>query len=172
MNLTLRNNDGFSLVEIMIALVIFSLGILAVGAMQITSVYGNTKSRMVSDAANAATDFMENLLARDYQHPLLIDDDDGKDETDSDANTYDAARDGTEEDADNNGTDDNGGNFGLDDTVNPDGHSFSADGNYEIFWNIAVDYPRNGVKTVKVTVNWTERGDAKSLSLTNIKAQE
>lgn len=170
--LTIRDHRGFSLVELMIALVIFSFGVLAVGAMQITSMHGNSKSRMVSEAANAATDFMENLLAREYQHALLIDDDDGKDETDADTNAYDATKDGTEEDGDGNGTDDNGGNFGLDDTVNPDGHSFSVDGVYEIFWNVAVDYPRDGVKTLKVIATWDEKGVSKILTLTNIKAEE
>ena len=145
------NESGFTLIELLIALVIFAVGILGVGAMQITSIKGNSKGRLISEASNLAADRIEMLLSLDYDHPALIDDDDGKDETDADSDTN--GGDGTNQDADNDGTDDNGGNFGLDDLTNPDGAADSdGDGVNDIFWNIAVDHPEQNTKTIKVTV--------------------
>ena len=148
--------NGFSLIEVLIAIVIFSLGILAVGAMQITSIKGNSQSVLAFDAANVATGFMDSLLILDYEDPVLIDDDDGKDDTDADADT-------------DLGDDENS----LNDLTNPDGAmDRDGDGNNDIFWNIAPNYPRDGVRTIRVIVNWTDRGGEKSLSMTNIKAEE
>jgi len=151
MKLLIKNQNGFTLIELLIALVIFAVGILGVGAMQLTSIKGNSKGRLISEASNLAADRIEMLLALNYNHPTLVDDDDGKDETDADSDTN--SGDGTDQDANSDGTDDDGGNFGLDDLTNPDGADDSdGDGVNDVFWNVAVDYPGDGMKTIKVTV--------------------
>jgi prepilin-type N-terminal cleavage/methylation domain-containing protein len=54
---------GFTIIEVMLALVIFSVGLLAVASMQTSSVTGNTSSKLNTMAVEYASDYMENLLA-------------------------------------------------------------------------------------------------------------
>ncbi|MFO7761176.1 MAG: type IV pilus modification PilV family protein [Thermodesulfobacteriota bacterium] len=130
-----KDNRGFTLTEIMIALAIFTIGILAVNAMQIASIKGNSKARQITEAGNLACDRIERIIALDYDDSALADDD----------------GDGTDQDADLDGVDDDGGNFGLDhETAATADHStISVDGNYKIFWNIAVDQPVYNNKTIR-----------------------
>ncbi len=60
------NNRGFSLLEVVIALGIFSIGILAIAGLQITATSGNAKARFSTEAATLAQDVVERLLAIDY----------------------------------------------------------------------------------------------------------
>ena len=55
------SNKGFTLIELMIALVILAVGSLSIGGMQITSVMSNTKSNHVGQATAAAQDKLEHL---------------------------------------------------------------------------------------------------------------
>jgi type IV pilus assembly protein PilV len=61
-----NDENGFTLVEVMIALVIFSIGILGVAAMQINFIQGNATARGVTEAANQASGKMEDLVALSY----------------------------------------------------------------------------------------------------------
>lgn len=131
-----HNQAGFTLIEVLIAVVVFTIGILSANAMQISSIKGNSKANRITESANWASDKVENLLVLDYDDSEF-DDDDG---------------DGTDQDGDSDGVDDDGGNFGLDDIVNPDGNENSPDGIYTIYWNVAVDCPMPNIKTVKIIV--------------------
>ena len=53
---------GFTLIEVLLALAIFSIGLLAVASMQISSVTKNTSSRLNTMAVEYASDYMERLL--------------------------------------------------------------------------------------------------------------
>ena len=61
-----NNPSGFTLIEVMIALVIFSFGILGLYAMQISSVNGNTAARKRTEAVSWAANQMEILLETPY----------------------------------------------------------------------------------------------------------
>jgi len=61
-----NNETGFTLIEVMIALVIFSIGILGVAAMQIDFIQGNATARGVTEAANQASGKLEELVALSY----------------------------------------------------------------------------------------------------------
>ena len=61
-----NDENGFTLVEVMIALVIFSIGILGVAAMQINFIQGNATARGVTEAAGQASGKMEALVAMQY----------------------------------------------------------------------------------------------------------
>ena len=101
------NKKGFTLVEIMIALTIFSMGILGVAVMQISAIKGNASSSRLTTASAVAQGRMEELLALNYTDPLLSDTNRSMTADGTDA-------DGTDQDQNNDGIDDNGGNFGLD----------------------------------------------------------
>lgn len=63
--------SGFTLVEAMIALAIFSIGILAVFALQIRSINMNAAARIQGEATNVGAFTMERLIALPYLHEDL-----------------------------------------------------------------------------------------------------
>jgi len=67
-----RGSQGFTLLEVLIALAIFSVGILAVGALQINSANTNTGARIHTEESTWVTDQIERLTAQDYDNADLI----------------------------------------------------------------------------------------------------
>jgi len=59
---------GFTLLEILIAISIFSVGMLAIASMQIMSIKGNKVSLDVTEATNVATDQIESLMGLAWDH--------------------------------------------------------------------------------------------------------
>jgi len=57
---------GFTLIEVLIAVAIFSIGILAVGTMQLRSTGGNTNARIGTEASVWAQDRVETLMLLPY----------------------------------------------------------------------------------------------------------
>ena len=62
---------GFTLIEVLIAMAIFSIGILGVGTMQIRSTAGNTSARIRTEASIWGQDLVETLMIRSYSDALL-----------------------------------------------------------------------------------------------------
>ncbi len=137
----INNSKGFTLMEVLIALAIFAIGILGVAKMQLSAISGNSSSRGVTEAATIGQQQLEMLMSLPYDDPLLLD----------------TQNDGTDQDADNNGSDDDGGNFGLDEITTPD-QSATIDTVYNLFWNIAVDEPVTGAKKIRMIVRWKSSG--------------
>jgi len=67
-----RGQRGFTLIEVLIAMAIFSVGMLAVGAMQITSTNTNASARIHTEEYTWVVDQIERLTALDYDHPELV----------------------------------------------------------------------------------------------------
>jgi len=65
------NEKGFSLIEILIAITVFAIGILAVGGMQIAAIKGNSFANDLTKATTLAQDRMEELIGLSYTDPLL-----------------------------------------------------------------------------------------------------
>jgi type IV pilus assembly protein PilV len=65
---------GFTIVEVLIALVVFSIGILAVFAMQISAINQNAGARMQSEATGVAVHTLERLIVAPYDHEDLSED--------------------------------------------------------------------------------------------------
>lgn len=156
----LADNRGFTLVEILIALSIFAIGVLAVVRLQLASLQGNTKANVITMGTAAANSMIEEILALPYDNVLL-------DDTDND---------GTGQDPDGDGVDNNGGNFGLDDATAATADHQQAAGNPDgppitFFWNVAVDHPVAGAKTVNVITTWTDKGVPRQVSYSFVKAE-
>jgi type IV pilus assembly protein PilV len=149
-----KNQDGFTLVEILIAIAILAFGLLAVATMQVRAIKTNAIASGISQGLTLGQAKVEELMNLSYSH-LDLDDDGG------------GISNGTGQDADDNGVDDDGGNFGLDDTTGADGSE--ANGRYTIYWNIAVDEPVTSSKTIRVIVTWTEKGIHKRIKLDFVK---
>ena len=64
---------GFTLIEVLIAIVILTFGLLAVGSMQISAIRGNFMGGNTSIALSLASQKMEDLLNKDFNHADLTD---------------------------------------------------------------------------------------------------
>ena len=67
----LYKERGFTLIEVLIAVAIFSIGILGVGTMQLRSTGGNTNARIGTEASVWAQDRVETLMLLPYAHTDL-----------------------------------------------------------------------------------------------------
>jgi len=136
--------EGFTLLEVIVAISILTIGILAVASMQISSIRGNSFAGGVTEGTTWAGDQVERLVALPYDDPLLQD-------TDGDA----AA-----------GLSDTG--FDNDPDTQADADQQAIEGRYIIYWNVADDTPITNTKTINVTVTWTDHGVQKSVSLQRV----
>jgi type IV pilus modification protein PilV len=66
-----RGQEGFTLIEVLIAVVILCVGLLAVGTMQISAIRGNFMGSNTSIALTLASEKMEDLLNRNYTDAAL-----------------------------------------------------------------------------------------------------
>ena len=57
---------GFTFIEVLIVIAVFSIGVLAVASMQITSINANASARMSGEATALAANQLEVLMAKDY----------------------------------------------------------------------------------------------------------
>lgn len=146
-----KANGGFTLIEVMIAIGVLSIGLLALASMQITAVKGNSHSNRVTSATNLAQDKIEYLMSLPYNHPDLKDQDDDDDNVDE-------------------GLDDIKGNADY-----RDQHDL-----FNVFWNISVDSTIKNTKTIRVivtcdsdqTIIWDKTlGRRSNVSIDYIKAQ-
>ena len=76
MNLNFRKKvrigeNGFTLIEILIAISIFAIGMLAVASMQISGIQGNGTAKALTGASTWASDRIERLMALSYDHADL-----------------------------------------------------------------------------------------------------
>ena len=71
----MKEQNGFTLLEVIIALFIFSVGLLAVASMQMTATKGNYFSGTLTEATSWAADQMETLMSLPYADPDLTADD-------------------------------------------------------------------------------------------------
>ena len=68
---TIKQENGFSLLEVLIALVILAIGLLAVAQMQITAIKGNAFGSGMTSASSLAANTLERLMALPYDDSQL-----------------------------------------------------------------------------------------------------
>ena len=62
----INGSNAFTLIEVLVAMAIFSIGILAVASMQLSGTKGSSSARLTSEAAVLAQGQMESLIALGY----------------------------------------------------------------------------------------------------------
>jgi type IV pilus assembly protein PilV len=138
--------QGFTLVEVIVALAILAFGLLAIATMQATAIKGNSQAMGLTEAATFAQDRLERLMSLPYTDSALNDTD----------------NDGT---AGLDDTVDTGGTLTAD-------QSWTEPGNtYTVYWNVAVNQPVQNVKTVHMIVRWTDRGLRRSATFEFMKSE-
>ena len=135
-----KSNEGFTLLEVIMAVSILTVGLLAVASLQVTAMRGNSMSMEYTESTEKIQDTVEKLMNRDYSHTDLND-------TDGDGTS---------------GLDETGANadHSIDGAVY-DVYWNIADNNV---WDGAAWRNVNGIKTIRIIVKWTERGRPRDYS--------
>jgi type IV pilus assembly protein PilV len=125
----LSEQQGFSLVEMMIAVCIMAIAFAGLATMEIACINGNSIASNVTMGITLAQDKMEELNSVDFNDPRVADVNTGNNaDLRNDANI-----DFSEIDIDEQG---------------------DPGGMYDRIWNIADDTPSDGQKTIVVIVTW------------------
>jgi prepilin-type N-terminal cleavage/methylation domain-containing protein len=126
-----RKQEGWTLIEVLVAVIVLTVGLLAVGTMQISAIRGNFMGGNTSIALTLASERMEDLLNRRYDDPFLND-----------------------EDTTNNGDLSSIATVDFEENVADTG-TVGAGGFYRRIWNIAdTATPWPEMKEISVIVTW------------------
>ena len=173
------NSRGFSLLEVLLGISVFMIGMLGVTALNISSMKSNTFSGNLSEATVIAASKLEELMVQDFDDPAFLSDvdDDGSRVTDQDVDD-----DGQDDDDPGDAAADVDGkpNFGLDD--------WGADADYgpetvvknnityNVYWNVAENEPitvnPQRTKRVTVVVEWFVKEEPRRISMSTILQKE
>jgi len=66
------SRNGFALIEVLMAMVIFTVGILALAGLQITTISGNAAARMQTEATAIGASIVEKLRSLPFDHEDLV----------------------------------------------------------------------------------------------------
>jgi prepilin-type N-terminal cleavage/methylation domain-containing protein len=141
--------DGFTVIEVLIAIMIFSVALLALAQLQVVTIGGNSFADKMTAATVLAQDKIEELRALAYDDTQLTDTQDNF--------TLDTDSDGTDDyfdwslAVDHTNAD---GPGGVANPIDQDGNSVVV-GGFNRVWNVAEDTPGTNMKMVSVRVTWT-----------------
>lgn len=146
------NSRGFTLVEVMVGMAVFMIGMLGITALQISSNKAGAFSANLSEAAALAVAKIEELNRLAYNNANL-------------------------NDSDNDGTSINSPNYGLNDEDGNADHSDvnqGRNGAFTVFWNVTAataNVPVADSKTINVIVRWRDRNELRRINVKTIRAQ-
>lgn len=66
-----NNQEGFTLIEVLIAMAIFAIGILSLAGLQVTYIGGNASAQMQTEATALGAQVIENLKSLPFDAPEL-----------------------------------------------------------------------------------------------------
>jgi prepilin-type N-terminal cleavage/methylation domain-containing protein len=141
---------GFTIVEVMVAIVVLALALVGVTSLLSASISGNVRGRTLTEASTLASQHIETIMSLPNNHVWLTD-------RDGDGTAQDVAPTDNGIDDDNDGgvvpAVDGNRDFGLDDIgVKADWSTSDNSNEYSILWNVAVDEPVPNVNTIRVIV--------------------
>jgi Prokaryotic N-terminal methylation motif len=192
----IQSTRGFSLLEVLLGISVFMIGMLGVTALNISSMKSNTFSGNLSEATVVAASKLEELMAQDFDDPasqLFDEDNDGNCHDIPAIHTcdpspfvnQDADDDGIDDDLAASGTHDDDTNFGLDDFGADADYSDTVVKNnitYNIYWNVAENEPisidpdvsnaTQRTKLINVIVEWLVKDEPRRISMSTIRQKE
>jgi prepilin-type N-terminal cleavage/methylation domain-containing protein len=162
-----KNEKGFTLLEVMIAVCVLGVGLLAIASMQLGAVNANAKASGVSEASALAEFQMETLMSLPYRFNLANDNQNPTDLQDT------------------NGDGAAGLLFPFPDATpifdpanlagwivaNPPDIQRTITRNkrdYTIFWNVATDAEIEDTKTVHITVGWDDGDIGRKITMRRV----
>lgn len=140
---------GFTLIEVLIAVTVLVVGILATGLMQVTAIGGNNLANRTTQATILAAGAIEELMKAGYDDPLLAATVAGGLISPRDASMLTPA---------------------LDDLQNVTVPDQQPDG-YEVFWQVRDNYPFVDCKTIRVIVRRSDKGVMRTVALDAVRAR-
>jgi len=138
-------DNGFTLIEVLVAMTIFTIGILGVANMQISAIKGNFLARKITETATLGQEVVERIIALDYADAQL---------TDNNSNGYLGRTDG----------------LNLADKIWQHKED-DPDSPYDVYSNIAENYPITDNKTIWIYVEWKAYGRKRSMFIDYMKAK-
>lgn len=136
----IKDTGGFTLLEVLVALVILMVGLLGALLLQTTAIQGNAFSRELQTGVVLAEDLMEQVKVIDFDDPLL-----------------------SSVPADNPHE-----NVELAGVANPIDEQGVSGGIYTRRWTVTDSAPNS--KTITATVNWNIKGENHSVTMTTVKS--
>ncbi|MBI4837934.1 MAG: prepilin-type N-terminal cleavage/methylation domain-containing protein [Nitrospirae bacterium] len=151
-SLKLRNK-GLTLIEVLIALTILSIGLLGVALMQVTSISGGMFGREMAVSTTLGQDILEKLRTLEY----------------TSLNTDNALLSGSHPDS----TDVSDGLAVGADSANITDERGQTTGPliYTRTWTVTDNTPAANMKTITVTISWTAKGAVHSIIMTGVKVR-
>jgi type IV pilus modification protein PilV len=67
----MTKNQGYTLIEVLIAMAIFAVGFLALATLQIKSIKQNASAKMYTEATSVAVESLERLISLPFDHSDL-----------------------------------------------------------------------------------------------------
>ncbi len=150
----MADQGGFTLLDILVGMAVFALGILAVAQMQMTAIQGNMSAKHLTQAVTLAQEQLEEMLFWEYENDLLEDDDGADAGTEGLGNNPDHPVEASQKEPDERHPDN---------PIQVPGIAPS----YNIYWNVAEDYPVANTKTIRVIVTWQDKGRGGGLGSAN-----
>jgi prepilin-type N-terminal cleavage/methylation domain-containing protein len=117
-----HSSSGFSLVEVLVAMVVFMISAAAVSSLMFHSTSVVSQNNYMSQAITCAQTALEDLRTQSY-----------------------------------------------DDITDASGQSCSVGGmSFDVAWVVTDDAPDDGMKTIVVTVSWSEKGQSKNYAIETV----
>ena len=154
-----KNQNGFTLIEVLVSMVVLSIGLLSIAAMQTSALKGNAQSNNLTERATIASNHIEHFLNIPFNDPDLIDlstdgiDNDGNSIVDDPNEMHTPESDGIDNDGD-----------GAIDEPDDDGEA-----DYTITWNITDNNADR--KIIALTITGIQYGTTKSVTINTVKVR-
>lgn len=119
-----HNDAGFTIIEVMIAIMVFAIGALSIARLQVTAMDSNAHGRRLTEAAALGSGQIEQIQSWDYADTRLLS---------TNNNTYTLS-------------------YGS--TITSDGHQADPSGRFDICWDVIDDWPATNSKRIDIKVYW------------------
>jgi len=142
----LRRDRGFSILEVLIGMSLFMVGLLGVTALQISSLKSSSFAGNLSEATTMAASRIEEIMSWKFDDPRLTD----KQTSGNDGHGWDGP---------------NGGQDKIGALADDNETGLGRNNMYSIFMNISESDPMSGAKRINIIVYWEIKEVPRQISI-------